>query len=621
VEGSYNKVALIATEVITSLVFKTSKGRTSPTFGPNLFGVVNGTKFKFEDEGKKIVGFHGRSDNAIDALGVYLVLDSLTTPFPLYKLDAQGGTEGRVWDDGSFDGVRAVRVCQDDHRITYLEFEYDKGGKSEKLHHGVKGGTSSEDHRLVGFHGKEGDAIDALGAYFAPIQAPTPLIPTKKLPSVGGNGGVKWDDGVFDGVRKISIGQCYDVVSYVKFDYIKGTELVSGDEHGETLPEASEFVIEYPDEHITAVEGSHNKVALIATEVITSLVFKTSKGRTSPTFGPNLFGVVNGTKFKFEDEGKKIVGFHGRSDKAVDALGVYLELDSLTTPFPIYKLEAQGGKEGSVWDDGCFDGVRTVRVGQDDCRITYLEFEYVKGARFETRHHGVKGETQSEFVVNFMNEHITLVEATYDNPKLFRNTVITSLKFETSRGRTAIFGYEVGKKFVLGQNGGRLLGFHGKEGEAIDALGAYFEDIPVPTPPPVIGDSWGDYGIYDGVKKIKIGLYEEGIAFVKFVYIKGNGLVTGDDHGKITSLGAEEIVLENGEYLTGIEGYYRPIPRAPFGKTVSIKFKTNKRETPLYGLDSGEKYSFEEKGHKITGFHGRATTDVIYSIEAISRPF
>lgn len=80
-------------------------------------------------------------------------------------------------------------------------------------------------------------------------------------------------------------------------------------------------------------------------------------------------------------------------------------------------------------------------------------------------------------------------------------------------------------------------------------------------------------------------------------------------------------MLENGEYLTGIEGYYRPIPRAPFGKTVSIKFKTNKRETPLYGLDSGEKYSFEEKGHKITGFHGRATTDVIYSIEAISRPF
>ena len=144
-EVSYKKVGLYATDVITSLVFKTSKGRKSPMFGPNLLGLVTGTKFGFEDQGKKIVGFHGRSGDALDALGVYFVHDSLSTSLsPLYKLDAQGGTEGRVWDDGSFDGVRTVRVCQDDHRITYLEFEYDKGGKSEKLHHGVKGGTSSE---------------------------------------------------------------------------------------------------------------------------------------------------------------------------------------------------------------------------------------------------------------------------------------------------------------------------------------------------------------------------------------------------------------------------------------------------------------------------------------------
>uniref|UniRef100_M4DKI7 Jacalin-type lectin domain-containing protein n=1 Tax=Brassica campestris TaxID=3711 RepID=M4DKI7_BRACM len=294
------------------------------------------------------------------------------------------------------------------------------------------------------------------------------------------------------------------------------------------------FVIEYLDEHITAVEGSHNKVALIATEVITSLVFKTSKGRTSPTFGPNLFGVVNGTKFKFEDEGKKIVGFHGRSDNAIDALGVYFALESLTTPFPIYKLEAQGGQVGSVWDDGCFQGVRTVRVCQDDCRVTYLEFEYVKALRLETRHHGVKGETQSEFVVNFPSEDIKLVEVTYDNPKIFHNTVITSLKFETTTGRTSTFGYDAGKKFVL-----------------------------------------------------------------------GNGLVTGDDHGKITSLGAEEKTTIDLYLVHHLED--------------CVKFKTNKRETPLYELDSGKKYSFEEKGHKITGFHGRATADVIYSMEAISR--
>ncbi|KAL0740186.1 hypothetical protein Bca4012_081699 [Brassica carinata] len=440
----------------------------------------------------------------------------------------------------------------------------------------------------------------------------------QKLALCGGEGGSEWDDDVYEGVKKVYVGQDLSRITYVKFEYVKEDGEVVTREYGTITQDPREFVIEYPDEHITTVEGSYNKVALIATEVITSLVFKTSKGRTSPTFGPNLFGVVNGTKFKFEDEGKKIVGFHGRSDNAIDALGVYFALESLTTPSNIYKLEAQGGKEGSVWDDGCF-GVSAVRVGQDDCRITYLEFDYVKGATFERRHHGVKGETQSEFVVNFMEEHITSVEATYDNPKLFRNTVITSLKFETSKGRTAVFGYEVGKKFVLGHNGDRLLGFHGKEGEAIDALGAYFEHIPDPTPPPVIGDSWTDYDSYDGVKKIKIGLYEEGVAFLKFVYIKGNDLVTGDDHGKITSLGAEEIVLEDGEYLKGIEGYYRRIEGASFRKIVSIKFKTNRRETPMYGLDSGEKYGFEAKDYKITGFSGRAT-DVIYDISPISRP-
>lgn len=82
--------------------------------------------------------------NALDALGVYIALDSLNTSTPLYKLDAQGGTGGRVWDDGSHDGVKTLRIGQDGSRITYLEFEYEKGGKSETLNHGVKGQTPSE---------------------------------------------------------------------------------------------------------------------------------------------------------------------------------------------------------------------------------------------------------------------------------------------------------------------------------------------------------------------------------------------------------------------------------------------------------------------------------------------
>ncbi|CAH2058742.1 unnamed protein product [Thlaspi arvense] len=434
----------------------------------------------------------------------------------------------------------------------------------------------------------------------------------------GGQGGREWDDDVYEGVRKVYVGQDLSRITYVKFEYVKEDGQVVTREYGTITQHPREFVLEYPDEHIVAVEGSYNKVAMYATDVITSLVFKTSKGRTSPTFGPNLFGVVNGTKFVFEDEGKKIVGFHGRSDNAIDALGVYFVLDSPTTSTPLYKLEAQGGTEGRVWDDGSYNGVKTLRIGQDDCRITYLEFEYEKGGKSETCHHGVKGETLSEFVLDFPNEYIKSVEATYDKPSFFRNTVITSLKLETSKCRTPIFGYEVGKKFVLEKNGHRLIGFHGKEGEAIDALGAYFAPVPTPTPTPtpsipVIGDPWSD-GVYDGVKKIHIGVYEEGISFLKFDYIKGNGLVSGDVHGKMTSVGAGEFVLEDGEYLAAsLDGYYKPIPGAPFGKIAALRFKTNKRESPLFGKESGEKFSLTEKDQKITGFHGRAT-DVIYDL-------
>lgn len=79
-----------------------------------------------------------------------------------------------------------------------------------------------------------------------------------------------------------------------------------------------------------------------------------------------------------------------------------------------------------------------------------------------------------------------------------------SLTFKTSSGRTSFFGYKVGKKFVLEQKDRRLVGFHGKEGDAIDALGAYFAPIQAPSPLiPTDRVKWDD-GVFDGVKKIYI---------------------------------------------------------------------------------------------------------------------
>ncbi|KAG7574192.1 Jacalin-like lectin domain [Arabidopsis suecica] len=443
----------------------------------------------------------------------------------------------------------------------------------------------------------------------------------RKLTRYGGEGGREWDDDVYEGVRKVYVGQDINRITYVKFEYVKEDGKVVTSEYGTINQQPKEFVLQYPDEHIIAVEGNYRGVALCATEVITNLVFKTSKGRKSPLFGPNLLGITTGTKFVIEDGGKKIVGFHGRSGNALDALGVYFVHGSLTTSPPVYKLDVQGGPGGRVWDDGSYDGVKSLRIGQDNSRITYLEFEYEKGGKLETRHHGVKQERSLKFELN-PDEYIKSVEATYDKPDFFRNVVITSLTFETSKGRTSFSGYKGGKKFKLEQKGRKLVGFHGKEGSAIDALGAYFAPVPTPTPIipakklPAIGGNGGvawDDGVYDGVRRILVGQGNDGVAFVKFEYNKGKDVVSGDDHGKMTLLGTEEFVLEDGEYLTAIDGFYDKIFGVETPMIICLQFKTNKRESTPFGMDSGEKFSLGEIGHKIVGCHGQAS-DVVHSI-------
>lgn len=74
-----------------------------------------------------------------------------------------------------------------------------------------------------------------------------------------------------------------------------------------------------------------------------------------------------------------------------------------------------------------------------------------------------------------------------------------------------------------------------------------------------------------------------------------------------------QFVLEDGEYLTAINGYYDKIYGVEAPVIICLQFKTNKRESIPFGMDSGEKFTLGEKGHKIVGFHGKAS-DVVHSI-------
>ncbi|CAL9232079.1 unnamed protein product, partial [Arabidopsis halleri] len=210
-------------------------------------------------------------------------------------------------------------VSNGSNRVRSLSFKTSKGRASPR--YGVPGKRAfvfeSKGRALVGFHGRAGWAIDAIGAHFGPLPIPPPRPPVEKLQGKGGEGGTSWDDGVFDGVRKIYVGQGENGVASVKFVYDKNKKVVLGEDHGkQTMLGYEEFELGYPSEYITAVEGCYDKVFGSASEVITMLKFKTNV-RTSPPFG-----LESTSSFKLEKEGHKVVGFHGKASHELHQFGV-----------------------------------------------------------------------------------------------------------------------------------------------------------------------------------------------------------------------------------------------------------------------------------------------------------
>ncbi|KAK1647299.1 hypothetical protein QYE76_015860 [Lolium multiflorum] len=74
-----------------------------------------------------------------------------------------------------------------------------------------------------------------------------------------------------------------------------------------------------PDERLTAVDGTFGRCRSVPEVVVTSLTFRTDKGRT---YGP--YGEEKGTPFSIPAANGCIVGFWGRSGWLLDAIGVYI---------------------------------------------------------------------------------------------------------------------------------------------------------------------------------------------------------------------------------------------------------------------------------------------------------
>ncbi|XP_022137459.1 jacalin-related lectin 3-like [Momordica charantia] len=410
IEGCYGDIHLggIATTLIRSLTV-TSNRRS---YGP--FGMEEGTKFSFPNEGMKIVGIHGRSGSYLDSIGLHAISDH---------------------EDGEASQETAVKI---------------------EIHGCKQGGSPRDD----GVNSTEHDEA-----------SPETTVKIKIRGSE--EGGSPWDDGVYSTVRSLVITHREWICS-IHVEYDKNGESIWGSKRGGNEGSTSVVSLHYPNEYLISISGYYGNLHKwrIAATVIRSLTLKTNRN----TYGP--FGMEEGTRFSFPTMGTKIVGFHGRCGWYLDAIGLYIQ--------PIPKSQLQnfslapfGGRGGSPWEY-VFQSIRRLVINHGLwIHSIQMQYENKDGELVWSKKHGSRdnGSSKSEVVLEFPDEYFVTIHGYYGDVHNFGDaaTVIRSLTLETDRRTYGPFGVEDGTKFSFPIMETKIVGFHGRSGWYLDAIGLYFE--------------------------------------------------------------------------------------------------------------------------------------------------
>ncbi|KAF8083400.1 hypothetical protein N665_0775s0002 [Sinapis alba] len=456
--------------------------------------------------------------------------------------------------------------------------------------------------KLLGFHGRAGPLLNAIGPHFFAFNYPLTHFNLE-----GGTEGNAWDDGAFDGVRKVVVGRSGKFVSYVRFEYAKGQRTVPHS-HGVRDEAPQEFVVDYPNEHITFVEGTIDGK-------LTSLKFTTSKGRTSPAFGNR-----DGRKFVFEKTGFKLVGFCGRSGNVIDALGAHFA--PFPAPVPVPTLPYSLTPPNSVSKIYISAGYRG--IGE-------IKFYNVENGQTKERFvHSVKGkDIISTLVINNPpKEYLVSLESWYDSSHVFQG-----IKFKTDKtGSDSLrykFSEDDGTPFSIQIKDNKITGFHKLPYSNLNSLpGTYFilnGSSSSPNKLEALGGNDGetfDDGAFDNVRKVYVGLGDSYVAYLKFEYVKKDGKGETHEHGKKTVLGTEVFEVPKEDYITSVKVTYDRVSVLETEVVTSVTFKTFSGITsPSFGEKGQEKGQqpsgnmFFLEGGKITGFHG-SSSDVLHSLGA-----
>ncbi|XP_056160717.1 jacalin-related lectin 4-like [Syzygium oleosum] len=656
-------------DVVRSLKIQSNK----KTYGP--FGSETGRPFDLSHFGGQIIGFHGNCSSHLDSIGAHFGAISHTYPFDAFG--PFGGHSGMdIWDDGKYTDVRQI-VIGFDSAIKSISILYDEHGRPVgPFTHGTSGGgktytikldhpseyltsisgyteevfgltilqsltvhTNRRDHgpigtankgrqfsspytggKIVGFHGScNGPHLESIGAHYEPIPHTHPF---KVFGPFGGDHGDPWDDGRYIDIKRIVV--CYGFFVYsIDIDYVNMDGSIRSTRHGRQLgPHIYEVKLDYPDEFITSISG------FFSTTVISSLTFRTNKR----VWGP--IGEEEERYFSLPSDAGKIIGFFGRNGDVLKSIGAQVELYS-NKLYPFKSVGLFGSSSGSCWDDGNkHTNVRKIIIEFVPNKRSYIRsimFQYEEENKelWQSETHGGIDGNKFHIVRNIHTINIHDPDEYLTSISGYILGSIRSLMFQTNKKKIGPIGDEMGTHFSSPATGGKIVGFYGRSGERLEAIGAYFEPISHLYPIKSIGPFGGlggcawDDGRFNGVREIEV-LHDAVIHYIKFVYDKSGEQVCSVMHGgHIRGVEAKvtRVRLDYPrEYLTSISGYNQEDGDDNNNAIVrSLTFHSNRGRHGPFGEEKGKYFWYPSTGSKIIGFYGRCG-ETLNSIGVYAEP-
>lgn len=136
-----------------------------------------------------------------------------------------------------------------------------------------------------------------------------------------------------------------------------------------------------------------------------------------------------------------------------------------------------GGDGGRPWDDGVFSGIKQIYLTRKE-GICSIQIEYDRNGQsvWSIKHGGDGGGSPIVIKLDHPHEVLTCISGFYGPINGdYEAKVVKSLTFTTSRRKCGPYGEEMGTFFTSITTEGKVVGFHGRSGMYLNAIGVHMQ--------------------------------------------------------------------------------------------------------------------------------------------------